>query len=551
MRAFRLLVKSLVFFPICIGINGCQVVDKSKSEQVFYYNEDQSIATLDPAFVKSQSEIWVVSQMLEGLVEYDDSLRIQPCLAKSWEISDHGLLYIFHLRTDVFFHEHSKIKHLPRRFLASDVVQSFRRIADPKTASPGAWIFNDKLDLMCFDSGSSVPFPVVALNDSTVQIRLNQVYAPFIDVLAMPYCFVVPVDWIDQDFRKHPIGTGPFFMKQWEEEVSILLHKNPNYYRFEAGNRLPYLQGVCIENVKNKQTAFMKFVQGEYDFFNGIDASIKDELLSRKGVLKTKYNGQFKLLKQSFLNTEYIGFNIDPNQETPNTAVLNADFRKALGFAIDKQKLIQYLRNGVGYAANKGFVPLGFANYPYQLVHDNTCHLDSALYYLKRSKINVNKMSPIIINTTQDYLDLMVYIQKEWGQLGVPVKIDVHPSSFLRQLRNDQKIHCWRGSWIADYSDPENYLVCFESKNFSPQGPNYAHYSNPAFDQLLLQSRFELDAQKRNALLAKADNLLMQQMPYIVLFYDESIRMHQNWVQGLTANPINFLRLRSVKKQAH
>ena len=196
-------------------------------------------------------------------------------------------------------------------------------------------------------------------------------------------------------------------------------------------------------------------------------------------------------------------------------------------------------------------MPLGFANYPYQLVHDNTCHLDSALYYLKRSKINVNKMSPIIINTTQDYLDLMVYIQKEWGQLGVPVKIDVHPSSFLRQLRNDQKIHCWRGSWIADYSDPENYLVCFESKNFSPQGPNYAHYSNPAFDQLLLQSRFELDAQKRNALLAKADNLLMQQMPYIVLFYDESIRMHQNWVQGLTANPINFLRLRSVKKQAH
>lgn len=551
MQAFRLFVIYLVFFPICIGINGCQVVDKSKSDQVFYYNEDQSIATLDPAFVKSQSEIWVVSQMLEGLVEYDDSLRIQPCLAKSWEISPDGLVYTFHLRRDVFFHDNPKIKHLPRPFLAQDVVESFKRIADPKTASPGAWIFNDKLDLTCFDSGSSSRFPVVATNDSTVSITLKQVYAPFIDVLAMPYCFIVPVDWIDHDFRKHPIGTGPFLMKQWEEEVSLLLHKNQRYYRFENGNRLPYLQGVCIENVKNKQTAFMKFVQGEYDFFNGIDASIKDELLTRKGLLKPKYNGAFTLLKQAFLNTEYIGFNIDPAQSTPNLAVLNADFRKALGFAIDKQKLIQYLRNGVGMPADKGFVPYGFAQYPYAEVNEHQHQLDSAKYYLKRSRVDVTKMQAIVINTTQDYLDLMVYIQKEWNQLGVPVKIEVHPSSFLRQLRNDQKIHCWRGSWIADYSDPENYLVCFESKNFSPLGPNYAHFKQDRFDALLQDSRRELSPQRRNQLLAQADNLLMDQMPYIVLFYDESIRMHQNWVKGLTANPINFLRLRSVQKTAH
>jgi peptide/nickel transport system substrate-binding protein len=82
-------------------------------------------------------------------------------------------------------------------------------------------------------------------------------------------------------------------------------------------------------------------------------------------------------------------------------------------------------------------------------------------------------------------------------------------------------------------------------------GPNYAHFKQDRFDALLQDSRRELSPQRRNQLLAQADNLLMDQMPYIVLFYDESIRMHQNWVKGLTANPINFLRLRSVQKTAH
>jgi peptide/nickel transport system substrate-binding protein len=546
MKQARNFLKTWLFFPIAIWINSCQNVDNSKFSNYFFYNEDQNITTLDPAFVKAQSEIWAVSQIFEGLVEYDDSLNVQPCLAKSWSISSDGKTYTFNLRTDVYFHKSALFKDSFRKMNAEDIVFSLSRIADPKIASPGAWIFNDKMDLRFFEDSDSFKLPIHAINDSTVELELTHAFSPFLGIMAMPYCFIVPKEINTNDFRSNPIGTGPFTFRKWEEEVSLLLGKNTLYYRFEGDKRLPFLDGVLIDNVKNKQTAFMKFVQGEYDFFNGIDATIKDELLSRSGRLKPKYTSQFKMFKSPFLNTEYIGFSLNPKFK--NEASSNLDIRKALNFAIDREKLIGFLRNGVGIPAYCGFTPSGLPNYPYNSIQKTGFNLDSAVYYLKISKINLKTMKPIELNTTQDYLELMVFVQKEWAKIGVPVKINVHPSSFLRQLRKDQEISCWRGSWIADYPDPENFLVCFETRNFSPNGPNYCHYSNMVYDQMVQESNTCLNDSLRMQMLANAENKMKSDLPCVVLYYDESVRMCQNWIQGLNANPINFLRLREVKK---
>lgn len=521
-------------------------MDNLKNSHYFFYNEDQNISTLDPAFVKSQSENWAVSQLYEGLLEYDDTLGIQPCLADSWHLSPDGRVYTFYLRKGVYFHPTGPFEGKKREMKAADVVYSFRRIANPATASPGAWIFNDKLDLRCFNAPDSFVFPVQAVSEYTVRITLLQPFAPFAGILAMPYCYVVPHEAVDKDFRSRPVGTGPFMFRSWEEDVNLLFARNPLYYRFEDGRRLPHLDGVLIDNVKNKQTAFMKFVQGEYDFFNGIDASIKDELLSRNGTMRTKYSGRFRLQKSPFLNTEYVGFNIGEHFKA--SPLSNLNFRKALNFAVDRQKLITFLRNGIGSPAEYGFVPLGLPAYPYDRVQRTLYHPDSARYYLKKSGIDLQSMEPLLINTTQDYLELMIFVQKEWSRMGIPVRIEVHPSSFLRQLRKDSKINCWRGSWIADYPDPENFLVCFESRNFSPQGPNYFHYTNPEYDKLLAMSMSSTGYSERQNLLARAESLMTASVPCVVLYYDQSIRLTQNNISGLSANPLNFLRLRGVRK---
>jgi peptide/nickel transport system substrate-binding protein len=142
-----------------------------------------------------------------------------------------------------------------------------------------------------------------------------------------------------------------------------------------------------------------------------------------------------------------------------------------------------------------------------------------------------------------------VFIKNELQQIGIPLKIDVHPGGFLRQLRNESKVNFFRGSWIADYPDPENFLNCFYSDNFSPSGPNFFHYSNKSFDSLFRAASVETDPAKRNDLLALADSCMLESSPVVVLFYDKSIRLTQKNVHGLTSNPANYLRLRAVRKR--
>ena len=117
-------------------LTGCFSKEKNDS-QIFHYNEQTGISSLDPAFAKNQSIMWPVHQLYNTLIEVDDSLRLKPSLAKSWELSEDRLSYIFHLRDDVFFHDDACFPGgRGRKMTAADVVFSLQRLIDPKTASP-------------------------------------------------------------------------------------------------------------------------------------------------------------------------------------------------------------------------------------------------------------------------------------------------------------------------------------------------------------------------------------------------------------------------------
>ena len=145
---------------------------KKNDKKIFHYNEQTGIASLDPAFAKNQSIMWSIHQLYNTLVEIDDSLRIVPSLATSWEVSEDRLSYIFHLRNDVYFHDDPCFPgNKGRKLLATDIAYSFSRILDKQTASPGAWIFNRKVDTLQ---------PFIALDDSTFQLRLLKPYNPIL-----------------------------------------------------------------------------------------------------------------------------------------------------------------------------------------------------------------------------------------------------------------------------------------------------------------------------------------------------------------------------------
>jgi len=539
-KAFGNVFCSIIVFHIFLLLTGCGNVENHKDKMVFRYNEDVSVTTLDPAFVKSQSEIWIVSQLFEGLVSLDNELHTKPCAAKTWNISNAGKTYTFHLRNDVVFHNDTEINGgKSRKLCAKDFEYSFYRLINPSTASPGSWIFNDKINAprdfknIVLDSNRCFR----AIDDSTFQINLIKPFPPLLSLLSMPYCFAVPIELAkEKSFRLNPVGTGPFKFKLWEENVKLILLKNENYYI----NDLPKLDAINIDFIQNKQLAFMNFVQGKYDFFNGLEGSYKDEVLQIDGDLQEKYKNQFSLEKEPFLNTEYIGFILDAKgNEKLNEKLV----RQALNYSIQKEKMINNLRNGIGTPANGGFIPKGLPG--------NICGKGYSFDLQKAKNLlaqaNYKGQEIIEINTTQDYLDMCLFIQTDWNKIGVKSKITVHPAGFLRQLRNKREIKVFRGSWIADYSDAENYLSCFYSPNFSPAGPNYCHFKNEKFDSLYEQALLTTIESDKIALYEQMDDILVEEAPILFLYYDYSIRLVNKNVKNLSNTPANQLLLKKVQ----
>lgn len=536
-------MKSIIYyisiFWISLTLFSCgKDAKENRDHEVFRFNQDANVSSLDPAFAKSQENIWMCNQLYNGLVQLDDSLNIKPDLAKSWAISEDGKTYTFTLRKDVFFHKNKVFvnrKDSTRTINANDFEYSFHRLLDEKVASPGGWIMQNVENFK-------------AKNDSVFEIQLKKPFPAFLGLLSMKYASVVPKEAFavsGYDFRTNPIGTGPFQFKLWEENVKLVLRKNHLYFeKDEKGNQLPYLEAVAVTFLPDKQSGFLQFAQGKIDFVSGLHPSYKDEILTQSGQLQEKYKKDVNMITGPYLNTEYLGFRMDSKEK----AVLDKRIRQAMNYGFDRQKLVTYLRNGMGTPAINGMIPAGLPSFDATKIgYDYDIQKAKALvadYKKKTGDLNPK----IALSTNATYLDISEYLQREWKKIGLDVAIDVNPPATLRQAISTGKVSFFRASWIADYPDAENYLSLFYSKNFAPNGPNYTHFKNDEFDRLYEQAFLETDNAKRFATYQKMDALIMKESPVILLFYDKVARFTRKNVSGLGINPLNMLDLRRVKK---
>lgn len=509
----------------------------------FRYNESSGVATLDPAFAKSQAVMWTAHQLFNTLVEVNDRLEMAPSLATRWEIADSGRTYRFFLRKEVYFHDDACFPGGKGRLMtAADVAYSLKRIMDPATASSGAWIFNGKLSA---DSGFQ------AVNDSVFELHLFRAFPPILGILSMQYCSVIPHEAVEkyrQQFRAHPVGTGPFRFLAWEEGQTLILPRNERYFeRDSAGVALPYVKGVKISFNESKATEFLLFRQQQIDFVNDIDASFKDEVLNKQGDLRDAWAGKLQLKKSPYLNTEYIGILADTNNALLKGSPLRLQaVRRAMNFAFDRRKMMLYLRNSIGKPAESGFVPEGLPSFDANAVPGYRYQPDSARRLLEEAGFPGGRGLPLMtLLTIPQYAELGSYIAHELNENGFPVKVDVVQKSFLLEQTAQSQALFFRGSWIADYPDAENYLSVFYSKNPAP--PNYTRYKNPVFDRLYEQALLETRDSQRYALYQAMDRLLVADAPVIPLWYDQVCWLVQNNVEGFTPTTLNLLELRRVR----
>ncbi|MEA3426963.1 MAG: ABC transporter substrate-binding protein [Bacteroidota bacterium] len=520
----------------------CQQV-RTEKRQVFNYNESTGIATLDPAFAKNQSIMWPVHQIYNTLVEIDSGLNLVPSVARSWNISEDRLTYTFHLRNDVYFHDNEAFTGgKGRRMTAADVAYSLQRIIDKHTASSGAWIFNDRVDTT---EGFTAP------NDSTFQLKLLRPFHPILGILSMQYCSIVPREVVEKygkDFRRHPCGTGPFQFASWDEGEALILHKNPKYWeRDSSGRSLPYLDAVKISFFDNKATEFLQFRQGGLSFVNDLDPSFKDEVLTKKGELRKQWEGKILLKKHPYLNTEYFGILVDEkNPLVQNSANGNRLVRQAMNHAINRRQLMMYMRNSIGIPAEAGFVPGGLPSRNTEMVKGYPYDPARAKQLLKQAGFPDGRGLPTVkLLTINIYADIASFVARQLEEVGIPVQVEVIQKSLLLEQTAKSQAQFFRGSWIADYPDAENYMAMFYSKNPAP--PNYTRYKNPAFDQLYEKALLENNDSVRYQLYREMDQLVINDAPVIPIWYDMAFHLVQPNITGFYPNALNLLELRRAR----
>lgn len=533
-------MKYAVFIASLLFILSCNQQQTDTSHlSIFHYNEVSNVTSLDPAFARNQSNVWVVNQVYNTLIQLDDSLKEQPCIAKKWNISDDGLTYTFTLRDDIFFHDNQCFENRKsRKVVAEDVKYSFNRIIDEEVGSTGSWLLSGKIDTLQ---------PFAAPNDSTFILRLQQPFRPMLGICGMQYFSIVPkeaVDFYGKNFRANPVGTGAFQFRKWIENQALILTKNPNYFETgDDGTPLPYLDGIRVNFVNDRNTAYLNFRIGKLDFLNGLESSYVDDLLKKNGTLRPENRENIQFFKTPFLNFEYLGINQVFEEDNP---LKEKKIRQALNFGFDRTKMLRELRNSVGQPANSGVTPIGLPSFNADEVkgyHYNPARARQLL--TEAGYPNGQGLPEIKLYTNNDYLDLCTFITRQWEDLGVKVKIELLESATLREMMKKGQATFFRASWIMDYPDAENYMSLFYSKNAAP--PNYTRFNNVKFDKLYELALLENNDKKRYDLYHQMERILIEEAPVIFLFYDETARFAASNVSGLRANASNLLTLKEVQ----
>ena len=530
-------------------------------------NEVNNIKSLMPIAINEVSSYHLASQVYEGLVKYNQAdLKIMPALARSWDISPDFKEYTFHLRKDVKFHNDPCFKDTVGRLVnANDVKYCFENLCSKNINNSEYDVtFKDRVEgandfFAESKSGQVRTFTgITVVDDSTLKIKLIHGDANFLNILAMPGCYIYPKEAVikyGNEMRLKCVGTGPFYIETIQEGNAVIMKRNPDYWGVDKnGNKLPYLDGIKWTFVPDKKTEVMEFRRGNYDMIYRIPVEMFHEIFGE--MQGGKKNIDFDIYSSPALSTHYYGFNLQTN---PFFSI--KEIRQAFNLAIDRQKIADYTIKGEGRSADYGMVPYTEVfekeGYDYKGLKGYKYNPDSAKKLMSLAGYPDGKGLPefnLEINSGGGDRNILValVIQKMLKEnLGVNVNMNV--VSWPEHIENIQsgKSDFFRYAWIGDYPDPESFLTLFYGKHV-PQNyqeksyVNFGRFKNKLFDSLFVAARSEPDKAKRYKLFSKAEQIVLDEAACMPLFYDENFRLEQKNVRNLPENPMNYMDMSST-----
>jgi len=566
-----LLIVSLFLSVLFIQCSGDKTNTHSQTGEApggVYYggilraSETENPKSLMPLAINETASFHIASQVYEGLVKYNQNdLTILPAIARSWEISPDITEYTFHLRAGVKYHDDPCFKDSIGRFVtASDVKFCFENLCSKSINNTQYDVtFKDRVEganqfFAESKSGKIRNFTgITVVDDSTLKIKLVQPDANFLNILAMPGCYIYPKEAYfkyGEDMHFKCVGTGPFFVESVSKGTAIVLKRNNSYWaKDKNGNQLPYLDGIKWSFIPDKKTEVMEFRSGNLDMIYRIPVELFHEIFGE--MQNTKKNINFDIYSSPALSTHYYGFNLQTN---PFFSL--KEIRLAFNLAIDRHKIADFTIKGEGRSADYGIVPYTESfeknGYNYKSLRGYKYDPDSARKLLSLAGYPDGKGLPefnLEINSGGGDRNILValVIQKMLKEnLKVNVNMDV--VSWPEHMENIQsgKSDFFRYAWISDYPDPESFLTLFYGKHV-PQNyeeksyVNFTRFKNDTFDSLFVAARAEIDQRKRYQLFSQAEQIVLDEGAFMPLFYDENFRLEQKYVRNLPENPLSYM----------
>jgi len=558
---------------------GCTDPDPSTTEKrvakgdreyggVFKLNERDEFQTLFPYAIIDAVSHRIAGQIYEGLIKLNTrDLSIEPRIATSWEVGAEGKVYTFHLKKGVMFHDDSCFPDgKGREVKASDFKYSFELLCTK--------LINDTIPNLMFErtfkdkvlganeyyqSGTGEIEGVKVLDDYTLEITLIQPSSSFIYIMAYPAASVVAREAVEKYGTDLIVGSGPFMFGEFLEEndeltgesiEKLVLIRNPNYHEADSfGNQLPYLDSVLISFYNSQKRELALFQDHELDMILGLPAESVRDIVEQQIAYFEKKPPIFILERSADMSTQFYEFNLANPLFGLDANGLKV--RQAISYAIDREKLIEKVLSGEAYGPGiHGITPPSFREYDNSKIQGYSYDPEKAKQLLAAAGYPDGENFPTIkleLNSGGFRNTSIAFeVQKQLSNvLNINLELEIVSMSKLLDDRRYARGDMFRSGWIADYPSPENFLLLMYGRNVpedtkEPSILNTPRYRNEAFDKLFMQGVMGDSLSARYSAFAEAEQMMMNDAPLVILWYDEQYRLIQSNVQNFSINAMHY-----------
>ncbi|CAN5223523.1 ABC transporter substrate-binding protein [soil metagenome] len=575
--------KLLLFLPFAIVATSCGTNGESGDTHKdgiggrvyggnLRFNETDKFQTLFPLLITDATSSHVATQIYEGLVKFDPrTLKIIPSIAEKWEIDPAGTLYTFHLRSDVKFQDDGCFSDgKGRAVTAEDFKYSFELLCrnNPDNASFATTFKGRVVGATDFyaagDNAKAGSLSGVKIVDAhTIQIQLEKPSVSFLSILANPATAVIPHEAIEKYGEQMHVGTGPFIVSNIANDTSsVVLIRNQNYYGKDSlGNQLPFLDSITISFVDNKKSELDLFQQGQLDFVWGLSSEAVKTFVPQVISDFEQKPPKFLLDHSSEFVTQMYEFN------TTRPPFDDVRVRRAFSYAIDRNHIVDEVLareaygpgiNGISPPALPGYRASDIKGYEVVKESEDSTRIQKeverqmARKLLSEAGYGMGKKPfpnvKLVINSGGSRNTMVAEeIQNQLREV-LGVNLEIANVSFQQKLSDERyaRADMFRSAWVADYPSAESFLSLFYGADVpadisQPSFPNTSRYRNPEFDKLFDAGRTANSQDDANKLFLQAEQLMMNDAPALILWYDENYRLTQYHVKNFYTNPMRYL----------